>query len=231
MTVRELVAGSLRLIGAIASGEVPSASEQSDALLTLNDMIESWSTDGLMIYETKREVFSLTPSQQTYTMGVGGNLNSSRPMRITSAAIINGTNEIPIAIVTVDQWAAIGLKNTLSPISQMIYPEGSFPLEKINLWPIPNVANSLVLYSIKPLAAFASAEDNISLPPGYSKALRYNLAIELCPEYGREPSPVVVAHAEDSKANIKRQNLEPIFMVSDAAGMSRGNSFNWLTGE
>ena len=55
------------------------------------------------------------------------------------------------------------------------------------------------------------------LPPGYRKALRAELAIDLCPEYGREPSKTLVDMAKTAKADIKRANHTPVLAEYDTA--------------
>ena len=45
-----------------------------------------------------------------------------------------------------------------------------------------------------------------ALPPGFLRAFRYNLACELAPEFGVEPSRHVQRIAMTSKRNLKRIN-------------------------
>lgn len=237
MTVRDLIESSLRLIGAIATGETPSAAEESEALLALNGLLEAWSTQGLMIYQSPRLVFPLVGGQQMYTMGVGGNFNTARPMQILNASILQNTadpaNEVPIRILeTTDEWAEIPLKNTNSSFPTKLYVEWDNPLAKLYVWPIPFEASSLVLYTHQPFTAFPDAATTVALPPGYARSLRYNLALELAPEYGKEPSALVLRTAEDTKADIMRGNIRPDFMESDAFGLAKGGShFNYRTGK
>ncbi len=234
-TVRDLIKGSLRLIGAIASGETPTADEEQDALLALNDMVENWNLEGLMVYTINREEFALVPGQQSYTMGVGGNFNTNRPLRIDQAymKILNTgpSTELPIDLVTDDEWAAITVKSTTSSIPRKLWNRNDFPLTHLDLWPVPSAANVLVLYTWDQIGAFSSANAAISLPPGYAKALRYNLAVELAPEYGKEPGVVVASIARDSKEDIKRINAVPQYMDVDPALMPAQRTFNWLTGD
>lgn len=233
-TVRDLIKGSMRLIGAIATGETPSADEQADALYVLNDMIDSWSNEGLAIFATIREEFPLTAGQGDYTMGVGGDFNTARPLKIENAAVLStGTPayELPLELLNQDQWAAIPVKSTQSSLPRKLYAVSSNPLEAISLWPVPSTTSTLVLYSWKPLASFANANSTVSFPPGYSKALRYGLALELAPEYGKTPDPAIVIQAVEAKENIKRMNVKPVYLGVDDALTSRGHGFNWLTGE
>lgn len=231
-TARDLIKGSLRLIGAIASGETPTADEQADALSVLNDMLDSWSNENLTINAKTIDTFTLVPSQAVYTYGLTGNFNSARPQKIEFATIkdVNGI-EFPLDIINQDQWAAIQLKTIQAQIPRRLFAEGSYPFERVNLWPVPSVANSLVVYAWKPLTQIATVNTSLSVPAGYKKALRYNLAIELAPEYGLSASAEVIAGATEGKENIKRMNVKPIYVKADEALVDRRYAFNILTGE
>lgn len=237
-TVRDLINGSMRLIGALASGETASAEEAAEALESLNGMIEGWNLERLMTYAIERIDHTLTAGQQNYTIGVGGDINVPRPLRINEAYIkIPGTGpnlELPVQIVTDEEWAGITLKSTSSSIPWAMLNGNEYPLSVLSLWPVPDTANGLVLYVWSQINGFASINDTIVLPPGYLKALRYNLATELAPEYGAQISPAVAAIANDAKADIKRLNLPTMYMSFDDALLQRiGNKsadFNVLTG-
>jgi hypothetical protein len=47
---------------------------------------------------------------------------------------------------------------------------------------------------------------DLAFPPGYLRAFRYNLACELAPEFGVEPTGQVMRIAMTSKRNLKRVN-------------------------
>lgn len=230
-TARDLIKGSLRLLGVIASGETPTAAEVADGLSALNDMIDSWSNDGFHIFEEKREEFTLTANQQTYTIGSSGNFDTERPQIIKSAKIKDSNNEIRLDMYNQEQWASIGVKDLLSTIPQVLYYNLSYPLGEINIWPKPSQANTLVLYSLKPLTRSASADTTISMPPGSLRALRYNLAVELAPEYGKSAPSEVLQIASNSKAAIQRSNVKPVYMRNEVSDLIDRKPFNWLTGE
>jgi hypothetical protein len=48
---------ALRLLGVLAEGETPSAATSQDALVALNQMIESWNTERLAVFNTQDQVF------------------------------------------------------------------------------------------------------------------------------------------------------------------------------
>jgi hypothetical protein len=68
-TANDLITGALRFINQYAPGESLSSSDSSDALETLNDLLESFSTDQLTIYASNENVFTYTPGQYEYTIG------------------------------------------------------------------------------------------------------------------------------------------------------------------
>lgn len=235
MTALDLISSSLRLLGVLATGENASASEAKDGLVSLNDLIDSWSTQNLLIPNKVSETFPLVVGQKTYTMGAGGNFNTSRPQRIENALIqFTGNNpvlDMPMKLLNQDEYSSILLKTQESTFPMYLYSDNAYPLTNISVWPVPDAANNIVLYSWKPLASLAALTTSPSLPPGYGRALRYNLAVELAPEYGKQIPPSVEAIAMESKAEIKRMNFAPQYLQVDRALRAKPAVWNWLTGE
>lgn len=235
MTGIDLISGSMRLLGVLASGEAPSSSEATDALSALNDMIDTWSNESLLIPNKVREVFPLVAGKGSYTMGPAGDFNTSRPMKIEKALVqlvsSNPSIEIPMDILTEEQYAGIILKGNQSTYPLYLYEENTFPLDTVNVWSVPSAVNNIVLYSWKPLTQVASLSTVLSLPPGYQRALRYSLAVEIAPEYGKEPSSVVVEIASAARAAVKRMNSKPLFMRVDESITAKSKAWNWMTGE
>lgn len=223
MTGLDLVSASLRKIGALASGEDPDSSSSNDALAELNRMIDTWSTQGLLIYSKVRETFTLSGGTSTYSMGTGATLNTTRPMRIVDAAISISGLEYPMRIITVDEYARIRLKS-IQGIPGYLYPEGTYPNETLNLYPVPTTDYTLVTYSWKPLASVSALTTVLSFPPGYEDALIYNLALRLAPEYGKPLDQAIIALAESTLGSIKRMNSKPQFLYADNALVQMGSN-------
>ena len=223
MTVLELINSSRRLIGKSRPGRGVSAthSETVDALWILNSMLESWSIERLVVYYVPRSTYTLTADQQSYTIGSGGDFDAARPVRITRAGLVlanqSETVELPMGMTDVDGWARITLKETESTIPQILYNDNNYPLSTINLWPVPTVAHTLVLYPWQALSGFSAATETVQMPPGYADAVRYNLAVMLAPEWGVMPRPDVVQMAREFKARIKALNQPSLEMACDPA--------------
>jgi len=73
----DIITRAMKDIGAIASAEVPSANEAQDALDMLNDMIDQWSNEDMMVFYKTEIVFPITPGQTQYTIGPGGQVGAS----------------------------------------------------------------------------------------------------------------------------------------------------------
>lgn len=231
VTARDLISGALRLLGVYQSGENITAHEAKDGLLSLNDMLESWSLERLMISIKTRETFDLIAGQAKYTFGPLGDFNSLRPTRIEYATyLIDGLEQGLEILQSDDEWSGLSQKTQTSTQPTQIYLEAATPLANLYVWPVPSGAGKIVLTSWKPLAKFSDVNAEIDLPEGYSLALRSNLAIHLAPEYAKSVSGELLTMAESSKSRIKAINIKPEYFVCDAPGVRRG-SMNIFTGE
>lgn len=232
MTARDLIIASLRLLGAVAPGENVAASEAAEGLASLNRMIDSWSTEQLLIYARNKEApYTLTPGTATVTVGPSGNINVPRPMWIETVTLLDAVanTEYPLDMLTQEQFASVCLKVQQTQYPAYVYDDGGFPLRTLTLYPVPSAANKLILYTMRPLSRIATIQDVIDLPPGYEDALVHNLALRLAPEYGRMSSPELQANAVETKAGIKRANHRTQLLRVDEAIQSRGH-YNIYTG-
>lgn len=232
----DLIASSLRLINVLASGETPSGAESTDALMILNQMLDTWNADRLMIYTIKIDEFPLTVGKQTYTMGASGDFNTSRPARIERMGIVSLNNpvqplELPLEMLTDTGWAAIPVKIIQSSLPQKVYDDGAFPLRNLNFWCIPSVAVNVRIYSWSALSQFADLITDYTFPPGYLRALRYNLAMDLAPEFGVTAPASVAETARQAKAAIESINAPLIESHCETALVGSGGKriYNWLT--
>lgn len=215
----DLIKSSLRLISAIAIGETPTAQETQDSLRVLNDLLETWSTENLTVYTQETLTFPLVPGQGSYTIGASGNWVATRPVNIDLAYTRYQGVDFPLERIDEDWYNLIALKNQQSQIPCWFKYDADFPLGVVTLWPVPNFASTVTLTVNKQFAAVATSATVISYPPGYSKALRYALAIDLASEFGLPVSPKVDDVARYAKAAIKRANNKSRVSRADEALM------------
>lgn len=214
MKVRDLIYSVMRLAGALASGEAATASEAQDALKSANSMLGLFSLDGLLIHKVTIEEFDLIPGQASYTIGASANFGTSRPTQILNAGLVDQDVEQPIELINNQQWAEVSAKGISSSIPTKLYFEPAFPQAVIYLWPVPSTATKLKLYSLKPLTAFASLDEEITLPPGYEELIKYNLYLRLAPEYGKPVDPDLRNLAIEAKLGVERQGNREILSTT-----------------
>lgn len=202
----DLIKKSMQIIGALGPNETMTAVELQDGLAALNDVLETWSTESLNVWQTAVDTFALTISQPSYTIGTGGNFNTSRPVAISNAYCTLSGIDFPVDIVNFDIYQAIPIKTiTGGPVERIAYVN-DFPLGIIYVFPVPSQAMTLSLDIQTILSSVASGATSISYPPGYARALQYAVAAEIAPQYGRELTPTQIALMTTSIAAIKKSN-------------------------
>lgn len=229
-TARTLIKSALRKIAVLGTGQSLSAEDAVDALSALNTMIASWSVEGDMIYYYDEETFPLIVGVTDYQIGPGQTFNTVRPIEVIAAYVREGGNDTSLAIRGLQDWSIISDKDQTGTPRE-IYYDGNHPNGKIRLWPAPSQSSSITIFSKKPLTKFSSLDAEFSFPAEYERALIYNLAIEVAPEYEREPSATVMRTAAKSKAVIQNQNTAndlSLLRVDDS--LIGTGSFNIFTG-
>jgi hypothetical protein len=215
-TALELISSSLRLANILGEGQTASADQGSNALEVLNDLLDALNVDSLALYQTTNDQVLTVPGQSLYTIGTGGNWTVDRPVQINSAYIdFNGVS-FPVAEVNQDEYNLITLKGMQGAfIPRFFLYLNTFPLGTLTLWPTPSQALTFTMSVDRVLANVPLLATSLTLPPGYKKMLRALLAVELCPEYGREPSPTLAKMARESLAAVKRSNHVPVVSEYD----------------
>jgi len=73
----DIISRAMKDIGALASGETPTPEEAQDALDMMNDMLDQWSNEDMMVYNTTEIIFPVVQGQTQYTIGPSGDIGSN----------------------------------------------------------------------------------------------------------------------------------------------------------
>lgn len=216
-TALDIINGALRLLQVKSPDVVLTAEEANDALDTLNLMLDSWANESLMLNHITSETFTLTTGLNPHTIGTGGTFDTDRPTSIDMITVLIGGASFPVQLMAYDDYAAIRLKTLQTLYPQYAYYDADYPLGKLFLYPVPSQPATITIYSEKPLTQFTSLTDTFSFPPGYAKAMKFNLAVDIAPEYQTDPGQTVTGQAVYTKGLIKRKNKKIITTRPDLA--------------
>lgn len=232
-TAGDIINGSLRLLGVLAEGEVPSAETSKDALFAMNQMIESWNTERLSVFSTQDQVFTWPAGELSRTMGPSGDFVGNRPILLDDATYFKdpGTGvSYGIKFINQQQYDGIAVKTVTSTYPQVIFVNMTYPDIEMFVYPRPTRALEWHFISVEELSRPATLATELHFPPGYLRAFRYNLACEIAPEFGMEPSPQVKRIAMASKRNLKRINNPDDIMSMPYSLVATRQRFNVYAG-
>jgi len=232
-TAGDQINGALRLIGQLAEGETPSAATSQDALIALNQMIDSWNTERLSVFSTQDQIFSWPPNVISRTLGPTGDFVGNRPILLDDSTYFRDPSSgisFGIKIINQQQYNGIAVKTVTSTYPQVIWINMSYPDIEMYVYPVPTKVLEWHFVSVEELTQPATLATNLAFPPGYLRAFRFNLACEVAAEFGVEPPPQVKRIAMSAKRNIKRINNPDDIMSLPYSIVGTRQRFNIFAG-
>lgn len=228
----QLISRALRIAGVLGSRETADSDQASDGLESLNDMLASWGTKRSYIYTIKLETFNLVAGTSSYTIGSGGTFNTTRPDEIDNIVVNQGEITYPVKMINAEDYQALSSKDVNGAVPEYAYYDKAFPLGKLYLYDAPYAGLTITLGSWQQLQQFADLTTQYTFPNGYNRAIVYNLAKELAPEYGASLTPEAQDIARKSLANVRNLNLpSPVMKTEIGYLVGSRNANNILSGE
>jgi hypothetical protein len=231
-TAGDQINRALRLLGILAEGETPSASMSQDALMALNQMIDSWNTERLSVFSTQDQVFTWPASLISRTLGPTGDFVGNRPVLLDDATYFKAPSGVSygIKMINQQQYTGIAVKTVTSTFPQVMWVNMTFPNIEMYVYPRPTQNLEWHFVSVQELDKPVTLSTVMYYPPGYLRAFTYNLAMEFAPEFGVEPSPQVQRIAMTSKRDLKRINNPDDVMALPYALVANRQRFNIYAG-
>ena len=169
--------------------------------------------------------------------------NYQKPLNIDSAfvrvnttsngqPIQNGGLDYPISVLALQDYQMIGLKTLNGPWPKAIYYNPNDESGNLFVWPNPS-QGELHLFANTLFSRYQGLYDNLTLPQGYTMALRWCLAERLMPMYGKVSTTqiqMINAYASQAKATLKRTNMSPLQTARypDALMVGRAKDAGWI---
>lgn len=257
-TVRDLLNGAHRLLGLTDSGNVLPEAVYQDNLPALNQMIEGWHTERLAVFCTQDQTYYWDAGQRIRTLGPSGDFVYIMGTQSDTPIVTQGDDYIGVDDATVQrpvllddstyfrdpatnvsygikfinqlQYNNIAVKTVTSTYPQVMFVNMTYPDITLSVYPVPSKTLEFHFISVQPLANPTTLNTELLFPPGYLRAFRYNLALELAPEFNVNPSPDVRRIAMYSKRDLKRINNPRDVMSMPYSLMARRNRYNIYAG-
>lgn len=236
MLVSDLIYAGFRIANILlAPQRGPSNPDTFDGLAVLNSMLDAWLAERLTVYAEVRSIFPLTANKQFYAIGLSGSpdWNIQRPERIERAGAIytytNPATEVPLRILSDQEWASVTPKEEPSPVATMLYYQAFVPNGQVTIWPIPSdtsQVSQVAIYTWDQIPQFANAGVTVNLPPAYQEAIEYGLAVRLAARYGRRAniSDWSVRQAGIALKRLKTMNAQVLYMQTERANRGVRNA-------
>jgi hypothetical protein len=133
-------------------------------------------------------------------------------------------------MINQQQYDGIAVKTVTSTYPQVMFVNMTYPDVTMTIYPKPTRDLEWHFISVNTLTQPVNLSTTLAFPPGYLRAFTYNLAMEIAPEFGVEPSPQVQRIAMTSKRNLKRINNPDDIMSLPYAIVANRQRFNIYAG-
>ena len=213
---------------------------QSLGLVRFNGIVDLWNAQQIATYAVTFPTFSTTSGLSPHTIGPTGATwtVTQRPVAIIAANYRQGSGvsvvRVPINIRDKDWWMAQASPNVQSGIPTDLYYDPTWVNGSVYLWPVPNAVLTIELEVRLVLSQITAATitADLSLPPGYSRALMLTLAEDLSGPLGQPWTPTHAQKKQQACGLVFANNNLPIRIATRDSGMpsgARGSSafFNW----
>lgn len=186
VTESSIIQDALLMIGEYDPEEAIDAADYMTARRMLNMLTKLLATEA-NLWVTTDVKHTLTPGTDSYSVGTGLDINTPRPLRLIHARRTD-SNDIPIEVVSRDDYMSLPNKTTESACLQVYYdPQLSNGV--LYCWPTGDTSNTdLTLTFKRPLEDFDASGNNPDFPKEWALPLVTLLAERLAPQYlGKVP--------------------------------------------
>lgn len=199
-TALEIIEGAMSKIGRLEAGQSVASEDSTLCLESLNSIVDAWGVQNLTAH-------ALVTLEVSLLAGVSEVTLSPRQVRIEGGFTRVGSIDYPLRIVSREEFDLIGVKDidSVAPVWGLYEPEQS--AGALFLYPQAQEACTLHLTIQERIDEFADLSTDYSLPQGFKRALTYNLAVEIAPDFKTEASPSVFREAINSLKAIKRARV------------------------
>jgi len=193
------------------------ATDAENALWQLQRMAESWDTEKLWSYSTKKVAFNTILGQQEYTIGDGLTIDTTAPLYIQGSILKDENTLYPLQVMSQENFDSMEILTDHQAKPEFVYYRTS---SAIGIYPSPDKVYEVTLNL--PIEIGEITLDTIlTFPSGYLGAFELGLAVILADVYGNEIPMTLRMEAQERKNRIKNLNFSAPIIQSGYTGARR----------
>lgn len=161
---------------------------------------------------------TLSPGAQQIRYTIPGDFKMSRPLRVLDSftRINTGSSALdyPITVTSRERYIEIGFKAIASPWPVAMWYNPTMPLGQLSFYQAPDGGGALHLFTDVLLTNFSTLTTDVRMPQGYSRMLKWVLAKELAPQFGKEWGITHEKNMANALMNVRQLNKQPVPVAS-----------------
>lgn len=180
-----VIEDAMREAKLLQPGDSPNSDTLAVNMRKLNDLINVWMTRGLKLWLNVDIPITLVDGTRTYTLGPGGAVDMTRPLRaITAYFLDNNTppNSRPINILSWTDYLSLGQRTQEGGLTSIFIDKGQLFMT-VYCWPVPDATAALgtlhILWQTQ-VSGPISLTETMNFPIEWRMALVWGLANEIC---------------------------------------------------
>lgn len=184
----DIIKSALRKVGALGDWENPTAEQTAAGALALQPLIKAWQADGMPVWAIKEQVIGSTNlASGAVNIGLGQTVNIAKPLKVTQAMLRRGDIDSPLDIWDRHNYNTL-VNHAITGTPTIVYYQPLLDYGVLKCYPRPDAATqaatSVVITYQAMFEDMDSDSNDLSLPPEWTEAVIYGLAVRLAPEYG-----------------------------------------------
>jgi hypothetical protein len=220
MTGEELIQSAMEIIGAIAIGQSPTATEKTRILERLNMMLSSLYSEQYFVPNEEEMSYGIsTAITAPVSIGLdpggssvygGSHIAQVRPLDLGRAKLQStGGEEYPLDLVSWKDYDERFRRKATSGRPAFIAYKPGWLTGYIAVYPLPSESYNVKLSVLKSFVFISDTTAELGYPTEYMEPLMYLLALRISTMFGKTPDNEVKKLAKDLKHNLKQVQYGP----------------------
>lgn len=233
-TQQDLITAAYQELGLIDPVETLSPEMLAFGLQKMNRLLDSWNAIREAVWVDAPVSYTLTSGLNPHTFGPTGATFTVTQRPVTVFALDLVISDVRYRVTPRDAaWYSALSTPEISAIPTDFYWSPAWANGSLYLYPVPDSAYEIELWSRVLLAQISTVTATFSLPPGYWDAIVRTLAEDLAPAYNVAVPMTLMQKGLEARALIFANNLTTPRLVTRDSGMPGGTSgggYNYRTG-